>query len=149
MNKTEIMAMEAGREIDALVHVHVMGLKCYHLNRRPVNPRTIRHANGAKDICEDCGWRTYVSDFRRAQPHYSRDVMASRSVINKLAYTEGGAWASFLRVFDDLLRNTGLGDTGLATAAIILSTMNPLFVCQAALVSKLKKDTLVDRSVPK
>jgi len=133
MNEAEIMVLTAGPEIDALVHVNIMGGKCYHLNRKPVNPHTIRQANGAKDVCLDCGWRTYTSDFRRAQKGYSRSVFGAKEVIERLAETT--AWRCFVDTFDELA-GPARADRG---DAFILKTLDPLFVCQAALISKLKR----------
>jgi hypothetical protein len=129
VTRDEVLAMQGSPELDALIHTRVMGYKCYHLHRRPVNPHTIRHANAAKDICDDCGARMYVSDFQRSQKSYSRNITAAKTVIEKLKmYPE--KWAAFVEAFEGMLPVQG-------TAAAIVAAMNPEFVAKAALISTL------------
>jgi hypothetical protein len=136
MNKAEILAMKPGPELDGLVHVQVMGGKCWHLKRRPVNPDTIRHSNAAKEICEGCGWRTYTSDFRyaEAKTRYSRDIWAAREVVYQ-CFRSVADWNRFFDALEEVIRAEGAPVT---TSTVIQFALNPLAICQAALISKLE-----------
>lgn len=130
MTRDKILAMEAGPELDALVHTRVLGNKCYHLHRRPVNPDTIRHANGAKDVCEDCGLRTYVNDFHHAQKGYSRNIMSAKLVVEHLKMYPNDKFPAFVEAFEGMLPVQG-------TAAVIVAATNPHFIARAAVIASL------------
>lgn len=141
MEISEVEAMPAGPELDALVHTLVMGQKCYHLHRRPVNPNTIRHANAAKEICDDCGLRTYTVDFMRAQKQYSRNIDRAVDMVQRIAF--GGTkedWISFIAAFESQvcsrMPTSGVPDA-IPTSDIILAAIEPAVLARAAVMSKI------------
>lgn len=94
MTETEILSMQAGRELDALVHQKVMGKKAIYVAEKPFileedpsSPLGIRCNFGGAVFTRDREW--LVNDYYDPEadtrvPDYSRDISAAWQVLERM-----------------------------------------------------------------
>lgn len=119
------------RELSNLITKQVFGL-CPHTHIRPVNPDSIQWANGAKSICDDCGWRTYNSDFNTNayKTAYAFRIELAHEVVRKIRDTSLASWLRFCDAFEQAIKDEG---SPVTTQTIIDYMMNAPFICRVAL----------------
>jgi len=121
MTRDEIMSMEAGREIDALIAEKVMGWK-----RRPV-----WHGSDMKMCLIHPSDGTYYPD---EFPNYSEDISAAWAVVKSLDNQN----------FDICILNTVGGWKCEISGYIARNCPAPLAICRAALLVAMEEKSLLD-----
>lgn len=143
MTRDEIMAKEAGPELDALVAVEVMGQVDFsHPNFCWTEWNTEDGKDGGDGfLCPRCGVEgipetSHLNDPPKCCKHYSTDIAAAMKVVNKLA-AEPYAWIlETINTSGGLLWSAAYWGGDVSEDICAVSVTLPLAISRAALLAK-------------
>lgn len=86
LDRGQILSMEAGLELDELLHESIFG-KCAHV--LTVDPMPAKHGEHNKFMCRKCGQTgfDFTTDYEgrhTGTPNYSTDIAAAWQIVDKL-----------------------------------------------------------------
>jgi len=128
MTKEEILAMEAGRELDALVDKGIFsGNGCVH---------DLYWVDPDEYVCSKCH-KQFVSPEPWA---YSTDIAATWQAVDKMREELFSTRRRFLKALQYLTvtRIEGTGETGMIAWPDVFWLITPEAICRAALLAKLE-----------